>query len=128
MGELKIGVVGLGWVAGAHIETFKSVKGAVPAAVCTRRKIDPKQVEAKYGLPLKVYNDLDAMLADKSIDVIDICTEHPLHAKQAIAAAKAGKHLIIEKPLALTWEDAQAIRDAVRKARVQVCVCFEVRY
>ena len=128
MGELKIGIVGLGWVAGAHLETFKHVKGAKVAAVCSRRKLDPKEVEAKYGLPLKVYQDYDAMLADKSIDVIDICTEHPLHPAQAIAAAKAGKHLVIEKPLAIKWDDVKAMRDAVRKAKVQACVCFEVRY
>jgi predicted dehydrogenase len=60
--------------------------------------------------------------------VIDICTPHPFHARQAIAAAKAGKHLIIEKPIALTWKDAKAIRDAVKKAGVQAMVCFEVRY
>ena len=128
MGDLKIGVVGLGWVAGAHIETFKHVKGAKVAAVCSRRKLDPKEVEAKFGLPLKIYNDYDAMLADKSIDVIDICTEHPLHPEQTIAAAKAGKHLVIEKPLAIKWEDLKAMRDAVKKAKVQACVCFEVRY
>ena len=128
MNDLKIGIVGLGWVAGAHIETFKHVKGAKVAAVCSRRKLDPKEVEAKYGLPLKIYNDFDAMLADKSLDVIDICTEHPLHPAQAIAAAKAGKHLVIEKPLAIKWEDVKAMRDAVKKAKVQACVCFEVRY
>jgi predicted dehydrogenase len=68
------------------------------------------------------------MLADPEIDVIDICTPHPFHAKQAVAAARAGKHLIIEKPMALSWADAKAIRDAVKKARVQAMVCFEVRY
>jgi predicted dehydrogenase len=128
MSELRIGIVGLGWVAGAHMETFKHVKGAKVVAVCSRRKLDPKEVEAKYGLPLKVYQDYDAMLADKSIDAIDICTEHPLHPAQAIAAARAGKHLVIEKPLAIKVEDTRAMRDAVKKAKVHACVCFEVRY
>jgi len=68
------------------------------------------------------------MLADPDIDVIDICTPHPLHAKQAIAAAEAGKHLIIEKPICMTFAEAKAIRAAVRKAGVKVCVCFECRY
>jgi predicted dehydrogenase len=123
-----VGVVGLGWVAGAHIETFKAVTGAKVTAVCSRREQDPKEVEKKYGLPLKVYRDYDAMLADKDIDAIDICTQHPQHPAQAIAAARAGKHIIIEKPIALTWADAKAIRDAAKKAKVQVCVCFEVRF
>ena len=128
MGDLRIGIVGLGWVAGAHIETFKGVTGAKVTAVCSRRKQDPKELQAKYGIPLKAYGDYDAMLADPDIDVIDICTPHPFHAKQAIAAAKAGKHIIIEKPIALNWDDAKAIRDAVKKAGVQAMVCFEVRY
>ena len=128
MSELRVGVVGLGWVAGAHIETFKSVKGAKVTAVCSRRKLDAKEVEKKYGLPLKVYHDYDAMLADKTIDVIDLCTEHPYHMAQAVAAAKAGKHIIIEKPICLSWKDAKAIRNAIQKARVKGCVCLEVRY
>jgi predicted dehydrogenase len=128
MSDLKIGIVGLGWVAGAHIETFKHVRGAQVTAVCSRREQDPDALQAKYGIPLGAYTDYGAMLADPEIDVIDICTPHPFHAKQAIAAAKAGKHLIIEKPIALTWRDAKAVRDAVRKARVQAMVCFELRY
>jgi predicted dehydrogenase len=129
MGDtLRVGIVGLGWVAGAHIETFKNVTGASVTAVCSRRKQDPRELQAKFGIPLKTYGDYDAMLSDPDLDVIDICTPHPFHAKQAIAAAKAGKHLIIEKPVALSWEDAKAIRDAVKKAGVQAMVCFEVRY
>jgi predicted dehydrogenase len=128
MSELRVGIVGLSWAAGAHIETFRSVKNARVTAVCSRREHDPKELEKKYGVPLKVYQNYDQMLADKDIDVVDICSQHPFHPTQAIAAAKAGKHLIIEKPLALTWNDAKAVRDAVRKAGVKACVCFEVRW
>lgn len=128
MSELRIGVVGLGWVAGAHIETFKKIQGARVTAICSRRKHDPKDLEAKYGVPLKAYTDYDKMLAEGDIDIVDICTPHPFHAQQTIAAAKAGKHLIIEKPLCLTWKEAKAMRDAVHKAKVQACVCFEVRF
>ena len=96
MSELKIGIVGLGWVAGAHIETFKHVAGARVTAVCSRRDLDPGALKAQYGIPLKAYQDYAQMLADPDIDAIDICTPHPYHAEQAIAAANAGKHLIIE--------------------------------
>ncbi len=128
MNDLRIGIVGLGWVAGAHIETFARVTGARVTAVCSRRTQDPADLQRKYGVPLKVYTDYDEMLADPDIDVIDICTPHPLHPPQAIAAARAGKHLIIEKPIALTWRDAKAVRAAIQKARVQAMVCFEVRF
>ena len=128
MKELRIGIVGLGWVAGAHIEAFRHVTGARVTAVCSRRKQDPAQLEARYGIPLTPYRDYADMLADPEIDVVDICTPHPLHAEQAIAAAKAGKHLIIEKPIALSWREAKSVRDAIRRAGVQAMVCFEVRF
>jgi predicted dehydrogenase len=127
-GDLRVGVVGLGWAAGAHIETFKHVQGARVTAVCSRRRHDPASLEQKYGLPLQAYGDYEAMLADRSIDVIDICSPPWLHAGQAVAAARAGKHVLLEKPISLTWDEAKAVRDAVRKAKVQACVCFEVRF
>ena len=128
MANFRIGIVGLGWVAGAHIETFKKVKGAEVVAVCSRRKQDAKELEAKFGIPLKVYSNYAQMLADPDIDVIDICTPHPMHPAQAIAAAEAGKHLIIEKPIAIDFQSAATVRAAVKKAKVQAMVCFEVRY
>jgi len=128
MGDMNVGVVGLGWAAGAHIETFKHVEGARVTAVCSRRRLEPADVERTYGLPLAAYQDYDRMLADDSIDIVDICSPPWLHAEQAIAAALAGKHVLLEKPIALSWDDAKAVRDAVRKAKVQACVCFEVRF
>ena len=128
MGDLRIGVVGLGWAAGAHIDTFRHVTGARVTAVCTRRRLDPAALEALYGVPLAVYDDYGRMLADGTVDVVDICSPPWLHAEQAIAAARAGKHVLLEKPIALSWDDAKAVRDAVRKAKVQACVCFELRF
>ena len=128
MSEFGIGIVGLGWVAGAHIEAFKEVQGASVRAVCSRRKHDPADLEAQFGIPLKAYTDYDSLLSDPAIDVIDICTPHPLHPEQAIAAARAKKHVIIEKPIAIDYESAKAIRSAVREAGVHAAVCFEARY
>lgn len=128
MSNLRIGVVGLGWVAGAHIETFKKVRGAEVVAVCSRRALDPSALQQQYGIPLRAYQDYQEMLRDPDIDIIDICTPHPLHPEQTILAAQAGKHLIIEKPMAIDWPSLVAMREAVRKAKVHACVCFEVRY
>lgn len=128
MADLNIGIVGLGWVAGAHINTFKNVNGANVTAVCSRRNLDEGQLKQQFGIPLKVYNDYEAMLDDPSIDIIDICTPHPFHPEQAIAAARAGKHLIVEKPIALSYADAKQMRAAIREAGVHTCVCFELRF
>src|SRR5690625_3524019 len=103
MSKLNVGILGLGWVAGAHIETFKQVEGADVTAILSRRQLDEAELEKQFGIPLKVYNDYDEMLKDPSLDIIDICTPHPYHAEQAIAAARAGKHVLIEKPVALSY-------------------------
>jgi len=128
MKQTRVGIVGLGWAAGAHIEAFNSLPNAKVVAVCSRRKQDQRELENQFRTPLKVYSDYKSMLCDPNIDVIDITTEPSLHTKQAIAAAEAKKHVLIEKPLALNWKDAQAICHAVKKHKVRAGVCFEVRF
>jgi predicted dehydrogenase len=122
--KLNVGIVGYGWVATAHIAAINACADAQVVAVCSSRKLDP----ATLGGTFRVYNDLDAMLKAPEIDVVSICSYPQQHAEHAIAAARAGKHLIIEKPLALTWEDCLAMERAVREAGVRTCVCFECRY
>lgn len=128
MKELRVGVVGLGWVAGAHIDVLNKIDGVRVTSVCSRRPLDGKELSKRFNSEMRVYSALDDMLRDDAIDIVDICTPHPLHAQQAIAVAKARKHLIIEKPLCLAWQDALAVRDAIKAAGTQTCVCFEGRY
>jgi predicted dehydrogenase len=68
------------------------------------------------------------MLGDPNLHAVSICSYPADHARQAIMAARAGKHLIIEKPLALTWDDCLAVKDAVDASGVKACVCFECRF
>jgi predicted dehydrogenase len=126
--DLRIGIIGAGWAAGAHISTFKSVNGAVVTGVCDPRDLDADELQKTHGIPLRVYPSFDEMLSDPEIDVIDICAPHPYHATYAVAAARAGKHLLIEKPMCLTLKDALAMREAIRAAKVNSCVCFECRF
>lgn len=128
MADIGIGIVGLGWVAGAHIKAFNEVTGAQVRAVCSRREHDPTALESQFGIPLKTYRDYSQMLADPDIDVVDVCTPHSQHTQQAIAAAQANKHLIIEKPVSIHYDDLNAVRHAIREAGVQAAVCFEIRY
>ena len=89
MSDLNVGIVGLGWVAGAHIDTFKAVNGANVTAICSRRDHNEDDLAAEYGTPLKAYKNYDEMIADPDIHIIDICTPHKFHADQAVAAAEA---------------------------------------
>ncbi len=128
MGDIRVGLVGLGCAGDAHVQAFKSVTGANVTAICSRRSHVPADVEARYGIPLKIYTDYDAMASDPEIDAIDICTPHSQHAEQALTAARAGKHLLIEKPVSIRWEDAQQLKEAIADAGVVSCVCFEARF
>ena len=126
--KYKVGIIGYGWVSGAHINAINSTALAQVTGVFSSRKLDSGEVSARHGTPIKAYATLEEMLGDKSIDVVSICSYPQDHARQAIAAAAAGKHMIIEKPLALTWEDCLEIQKAVQAARVKTCVCFECRF
>ena len=124
----NVGVHGLGWAASAHIESFKEVDGAQVTGASSRRELDEAELEAEFGIPITAYEDYDAMLADESIDIIDICSPSHFHAEHAIAAARAGKDIILEKPIALNWEEALRLREVVDETGVNVCVCFEIRF
>src|SRR2546428_4727704 len=128
MKKYNVGILGYGWVATAHIAAINGTQQAQVAAVCSARKLDAAALGGKHGGKITVYHDLDALLADKSLHAVSICSYPYNHANQAVASARAGKHLIIEKPLALSWKDCLAIQGAVKEARVKTWVCFECRY
>lgn len=128
MQDLKIGIVGYGSAATAHIEAFKEVNGAAIAAICSRRELDAGELGKEHGVPLKTFTDFAKMLADPEIGAIDICTPPSLHADLAVQAANAGKHVIIEKPIAMNYEDCLRVQDALELNNVQGAVCFECRY
>jgi len=94
----------------------------------SRRDLDTSHIKDEYGVDVRIYNDYDTFIDDGDIDIVDICTPHPFHPEQSIKAADAKKHLIIEKPVALTYEDAQNMLTAVENNGVKTSVCFEVRY
>jgi predicted dehydrogenase len=128
MKKYNVGIIGYSWAAGAHIEAINKTSYAHVTAICSSRELDSAEISAKHGGTITYYTDLTHMLADPNLHAVSICSYPADHAKQAITAAKAGKHLIIEKPLALTWDDCLAVEKAVQKAGVRTCVCFECRY
>jgi len=128
MKKLNIGIVGYGWASEAHIAAINATSNGQVTAICSSRPLDAVELSTKHRCRLALYNRLDDLLADPAVDVVDICSYHELHARQTIAAARAGKHLIIEKPVALNAKDCRAMAAAVNRARVRTCVCFELRW
>jgi UDP-N-acetyl-2-amino-2-deoxyglucuronate dehydrogenase len=128
MEKLNVGIIGYGWVATAHITAINTGKGGQVTAIYSSRKQNDQELSQKWGSDITSYTDLDKMLSDKSIDVVSICSYTYQHKEHAVAAANAGKHIILEKPMALSWEDCQEIEAAVKKAGVKFCICFECRW
>lgn len=128
MKQYNVGVIGYGWVATAHIDAINKSENAQVTAVYSSREHNDKSLTAQWGSPIKSYTNLDEMLSDPNLQVVSICSYPSQHKDQAIQAIRAGKHLIIEKPLALSWEDCLDIHQEVEKAGVKTCVCFECRY
>ncbi len=128
MKKFNVGIIGYSWAAGAHITAINNTGMAQVTALCSSRKLDPAAISARHGCKIDCYDDLNEMLRNADIQAVSVCSYPAEHAKQAVAAARAGKHLIIEKPIALTWDDCLAVEEAVRAAGVKTCVCFECRF
>lgn len=128
MKKYNVGIIGYGWVATAHIPAINATTQGRVTAVYSSRPQNATELSAKYGSEITCYNDLGQMLADPNLHAVSVCSYPHQHADHIIAAAKAGKHLIIEKPITLTLEDARRVMAAVKAAGVKTCVCFECRF
>jgi UDP-N-acetyl-2-amino-2-deoxyglucuronate dehydrogenase len=128
MEKFNVGIIGYGWVSTAHIDAINKSSSAQVTAIYSSRKLDASKLSTEWGSPIKTYTDLDEMLRDDNLHVVSICSYPYQHKEHAIKAAKAGKHLIIEKPLALSWEECKEIEQVVKETGVLTCVCFECRF
>ena len=129
MARYGIGIHGAGWVAGAHIAAYKADPRAEVIAISSRKEASAKRLAHETDcLDASIYTSYDELLDDPRVDVISICTPNFLHADETIRAAKAGKHMLIEKPVALTVDELRASRDAVREAKVKTVVGFVLHW
>ena len=122
------GIIGYGWAATAHIGALLATGQSKITSILSSRPLDDAELSAKYGMPIRSFTDPAAFFAQQDLEVVDI-TGYPWdHAAHAVMAAEHGKHFILEKPIALNWEECLQVERAVKKAGVKTCVCFEVRY
>jgi predicted dehydrogenase len=128
MKKYNVGIIGYGWAATAHIDAINATGQAQVTAVYSSRPLDSAELSAKHGGTIKAYQDVDAMLADPDIHVVDITSYPSQHRNQAVAAAKAKKHIILEKPMANSLAEVREIVEAAKENGVKGCVCFECRY
>lgn len=111
---LRWGIIGPGGIARAFAGGVAHSRTGKLVAIATRDPQKPGLADAFPGA--RIIEGYDAMLADPEVEAIYIATPHPSHAEWAIKAAEAGKHVLVEKPLALTAFEADAVFHAARKA------------
>ncbi len=128
MKKFNVGIIGYGWAATAHLPAINATSLAQVTSICSSRPLDARQLSAQHGCPLQVHHDLDTLLADPDLHAVSICSYHKQHVDHVLAAARAGKHIIVEKPLALNLKDLGAVEQAVTGAGVGFCLCFELRF
>ena len=127
MTQVGFGVIGVGIVGGAwHAHVYRHMPGAELVAVCDLNAERAREIADKYAVP-HVYTDYRDLLARPDIAAVSIATPDFAHREIAVAAAEAGKHILVEKPLAMTVEDAEAILAAVQAAGVKLMVDFHNR-
>ena len=118
--RIQLGHIGVGGQGTGNLRNFLGVPGAVSVAIADpyqeRRDRAAKFVKEQQGHDPRLYGDFRALLADRSIDAVVICTPDHWHVPVALAAIRAGKDLYVEKPLGYTLEQNRLVRDAVKKS------------
>ncbi|HET8971955.1 MAG TPA: Gfo/Idh/MocA family oxidoreductase, partial [Pseudolabrys sp.] len=117
---LRLGVAGLGRAFSVMLPTLSRHPAVRLVAAADTRPEARKRFAGEFSA--KAYDTVAALSADPAVDAVYVATPHQFHREHALQAAQAGKHLLIEKPMALTVEDCTAIVDAARRAGVHVVV------
>ncbi|RPF58297.1 Gfo/Idh/MocA family protein [Abyssicoccus albus] len=122
---MKFGIVGCGFIAKKHAKALSNIEGAEFVAVCDKVEDMMKPYKEEYGV--ETYTELTDML-QSDIDVVSICTPSGFHAPLALEIAKAGKHIIVEKPMAMKLEDTEQMINAAKENNVKLQVVHPNRF
>ncbi len=123
---IGFGIVGCGMIANFHAQAIEKIRGAKIVACFDMYAPSAERFSKANGCT--ACEKLDEMLADPNVDIITICTPSGSHMAPAVAAANAGKHVVVEKPLEITLKRCDAIINACRKNKVKLCTIFPSRF
>jgi 1,5-anhydro-D-fructose reductase (1,5-anhydro-D-mannitol-forming) len=129
--SINVGIIGTGRIADMQLApAMHHVSNCRLWSVLSRDGNRAAEFAARHAAraPVNAHDSLSAFLADPSLEAVVIATPDALHASQAIAAARAGKHVLLEKPMATTLEDALAITDACSEERVKLGIAYHLRW
>ena len=122
------GIIGCGMIAEYHVRAVNEIAGAAVLAAFSRSAENGEKIRDIAGGDCQVYDDLDAMLKHPGLDVVSVCTPSGAHLEPSAAAARAGMHVIVEKPLEITTTRCDAIIEACGEAGVRLCAIFPSRF
>ena len=123
---LNFGILGCGMIADVHAGAINSIEGANLYGAADNNLQCAQNYAQKYGI--KAYDSYEDMLADENIDVVCICTPSGFHAQNAIAALNAGKHVVLEKPMAITYSDTEKLNEICKKTDKKLTVISQMRF
>ena len=125
MKKVRIGLIGVKGIGGAHLNAYAQTREIELGAVCD---IDEKAARKRsQELGVDYYLDYHDLVKRDDLDAVDVCTPHYLHHPMAIAALKAGKHVFVEKPMAVTVADADDMIATAKKAKRKLAICHNAR-
>lgn len=127
MSKMKIGIIGAGSISDMHLQAYDKNEEAELYAICDLNQQRAEDKAKQYQIP-NVYTNYHDLLANPEVEAVSICTWNNSHAEISIAALRAGKHVLVEKPLCRTVEEAKAMQDAVRESGKVLQVGFVRRY
>lgn len=123
-----VGLLGAGWVAGEYVKAFRDHPLTEVVGIYNRTPGKASRLLAAHGIAGTEYASLDELLADDRIQIVVSCTHPDVRAGQCIRAAQSGRHIVIEKPVALSQRGTAALREAVAKAGVKTVTSFVLRW
>lgn len=124
--ELNFGIIGCGRIVSRHVDSIREIKDARLIAVCD--VIGSRVENIAKETNSQIYLDYKELLENIDIDVVNICTPSGMHAEMAMDAMRAGKHVIVEKPMALNVDDANEMIAVAAETNTKLCVVLQNRY
>ncbi|MFQ6096778.1 MAG: Gfo/Idh/MocA family protein, partial [Armatimonadota bacterium] len=124
---LRIGVIGLGVQGQKHVDCFRAAPNATVTAICDANEVLLNERSAQYGVEA-AYTDYRALLEQADVDAVSLVLPDHLHRDACEAAFAAGKHVLLEKPMATTVEDAEAILAAQKRAGTKLMINWSNRW
>ncbi len=123
---MNIGIIGTGSITGKHAQAIAEIEGAVLVALYNPNPESAAKAKAQFGLP--VFTDLSEFLNVPDLEIVCVCTPSGMHLEPALATAKAGKHLMIEKPIEINLERTDELIAACVESGVKLAVIFQNRF